>query len=326
MNKKITAGIVIVALVLIGFFAIGGYGQHASENPTVKIANLPITEGLPLYIAIDKGYFKDAGINVEYVKFEAPNQIIDAVMAGKVDMVSPSGAMGISAVADSKNPGKLKIYAASGGYKVHPLNGLFVQNDSKINSIEELKGKKLGILPGIQWRTIATEILSRHGLKAVGDVTLVELAPGLHSTALASGQIDAVLTLEPNPTIIKAKKLGREIAPTPTQDIADPFYAGAGIINVDFLNKNPDLAKKVLSILDRANKEMRTNPDESRTHLKGYTPLTDDLLTKVPMPQIKMWNEIDENDIKSIQDFYAIFYKNKVVEKPLDFKSLLYKQ
>ncbi len=326
MNKKTLGGVLVVIVALIGLLTFKNFSHANQTSPTVRIANLPITEGLPLYIAMDKGYFKDAGINVDYVRFEAPNQIIDAIMAGKVDLVSPSGAMGISAVADSKNPGKLEIYAASGGDKMHPLNGLFIGNNSKINSIEELKGKKLGILPGIQWRTIATEILAKHGLKAVDDVTLVELAPGLHTTALASGDVDAVLTLEPNPTIIREKKLGREIAPTPTEEIADPFFAGAGIINVDFMNKNPELAKKVLAILDRANKEAIANPDEARQHLKGYTALTDDLLTKVTLPQIKMWYEIGDSDIKSIQDFYQIFYKNKVVEKPLDFKSLLYKQ
>ncbi|MDB5204277.1 MAG: hypothetical protein JWP09_305 [Candidatus Taylorbacteria bacterium] len=325
MNKKIAAIGAIVLIFVGGFFLFEQFKHAGNENKTVRIANLPIAEGLPLYMAIEKGYFKDAGIDVEYVRFEAPNQIIDAIMAGKVDMVSPSGAMGISAVADSKNPGKLKIYAASGGSKTNPLDGLFVRNDSDIYSIEQLKGKKLGILPGIQWRTIATEILSKHGLKAVQDVTLVELAPGLHSTALSSGEIDAVLTLEPNATIIREKKLGREITPTPTEGISDPFYAGAGIINVDFLNKNPELAKTVLSILDRTNKEARDNPDEARKYLKNYTPLTDDLLSKVNLPQIKMWNEINDSDIEAIQNFYHIFYKNGVVQSELDFKKLLYK-
>lgn len=326
MNKKVFITTTIILVALAGVFAFNRLGNDNNENITVKIANLPVTEGLPLYIAIDKGYFKDAGINVEYVRFEAPNQIIDAVMAGKVDLVSPSGAMGISAIADSKNPEKLQIYAASGGDKVNPTNALFVGNDSNINSIEGLKGKKLGILPGVQWRTIATEVLLRHGLKAVDEVTLVELASGLQSTALASGQVDAVLTLEPNPTVIREKKLGKEITPNPTYDIADPFFGGAGIINVDFLNKYPELVKKVLSILDRANKEARANPEEARKYLKNYTSLTDDLIQKVTIPQIKMWHEINETDIKAIQDFYQIFYKNKVVEKPLDFKSLLYKE
>jgi NitT/TauT family transport system substrate-binding protein len=234
--------------------------------------------------------------------------------------------MGISAVADSKNPGKLKIYAASGGDKVTPLNGLFVKNGSEVKTIKDLKGKKLGILPGIQWRTIATEILSRNGLEVGKDVTLVELAPGLHATALASGEVDSVLTLEPGPTIIREKKLGVEIVPSPTYDIADPFYGGAGIVNTDFINKHPDLVKKVIAVLDRANKEIRNNPDEARTHLKGYTALTDDLIGKVNLPQIKMWNEIDEKDIAAIQKFYAIFYKNQVVTSPLDFKTLMYKE
>ncbi len=322
MYKKLFTVLIAVVIVSLGFFTF----SSPKHIQSITIANLPITEGLPLYIAIDKGYFKDAGINVEYTRFDAPNQIIDAVMAGKVDMVAPSGAMGISAVADSKNPGKLKIYAASGGSKDQSLNGLFVGNDSNITSIEGLKDKKLGILPGIQWRTIGTEILNRHGLKVGADVTLVELAPGLHSTALASGEVDAVLTLEPNPTIIREKKLGREITPTPTIEIANPFYAGAGIVNAEFLQKNPELVEKVIQILDKANKEIRDNPQEARKHLVGYTPLTGDLITKVHLPTIKIGNEITEDDIKSIQDFYAIFYTNKVVEKPLNFKALMYQE
>ncbi len=323
MRNKIIAASVSLLVILGLFFAFNSTGLDSNK---VRIANLPIAEGLPLYIAIDKGYFKEVGVDVEYVKFEAPNQIIDAVMSGKVDMVSPSGAMGISAVADSKNPGKLKIYASSGGDMQNPVNGLFVQNDSNIKSVKELKGKKLGILPGIQWRTISTEILSQNDLEVGKDVTLVELAPGLHATALASGEVDAVLTLEPGPTIIREKKLGVEIKPSPVYNISNPFHAGAGIVNVDFLNKHPDLVKKVISALDKANKEIRDNPNEARTHLKGYTALTDDLITKVTLPQIEMWNEIDEKDIEAIQKFYAIFYKHKVVSAPLDFKSLMYKE
>lgn len=327
MSKKIFLSATVVIVVLAAFFVFKGIGSSTADaNPKVRIANLPITEGLPLYIAIEKGYFKDAGLDIEYIRFDAPNQIIDAVMSDQVDIVSPSGAMGISAVADSKNPGKLKIYAASGGTKAFPLNGLFVGNDSSIKSIEDLKGKKLGILPGIQWRTIATEILSQHGLNAGTDVLLVELAPGLHATALASKEIDTVLTLEPGPTIIREKKLGTELAPTPTQNIADPFFAGAGIINTNFLNKHPDAARKVLEVLSRANAELRENPDASRQYLKNYTALTDDLISKVNLPVIKMWNEITSEDIKAIKDFHSIFYKHNVVDKPLDIEALLYKE
>lgn len=325
MNKKTTLVLIGILLLICGVFLLNTNKTENTEQ-TVTIANLPIVDGLPLYLAIEKGYFKDAHINVNYRRFDAPNQIIDAVMIGKVDMTSTSGAMGIAAIADSKNPGKIKIYAAGGGNKVHPTNGLYVANNSGIKDVEGLKGKKLGVLPGIQWRTIATKILSQHGLLASADVELVELAAGLQVSALANGQIDGLLALEPNPTIIKAKSIGKEISPTPTIDIADPFYGTAGIINVDFLNKNPELSKKVLSILDRANKEIRENPDQSRQYLKKYTALTEDsLIEKVTLPQIKMWNEITPADIQAIQSFYEIFYKHKVVAEKLDFTKLLYK-
>jgi NitT/TauT family transport system substrate-binding protein len=322
MKNKFAIGGGLLIIVLLLVLSITGM---KTEDYTVKIANLPITEGLPLYLAIEKGYFKQEGIKIEYVRFDAPNQIIDAVMSGKVDVVAPSGAMGISAVADSKNPGKIKIYAASGGDSKTPLNGLYVKNGSDISKISDLKNKKLGVLPGIQWRTIATEILSTNSLSVTEDVTLVELAPGLHATALQSGQVDAVLTLEPSPTIIKQKDIGREIAPTPTVNIADPFYAGAGIINTDFINKHPEIAVKVLSIMERSIVEIQQNPNEARKYLKGYTALDESLIALVPMPTFKTWKQITPSDIQAIQSFYEIFYKHKVVNEKLDFTKLLYK-
>lgn len=321
--KKTYVATVAVIVVLVGILIASP--KVNQQDYVVKIANLPIVEGLPLYIALDKGYFKDAGIKTEYIRFDAPNQIIDAVISGKVDMVSPSGAMGISAIAESKNPGSLKIYAAAGSNLDNRMNGMYVKTGSSILKPGDVKGLKLGILPGIQWRTIATEILSKEGLVANKDVTLVELAPGLHVSALESGQVDALLALEPAPTVIKGKDIGREILPSPTLQISNPFYAGAGIINAKFMETHPELAKKALEVMDRAIADMNANPEEYRKHLKGYTALTDELIESVPMPIIKSWKNIQDSDIQAIQKFYEIFSKHKVVETPLDFKTLLYK-
>ena len=185
--------------------------EQVAETTKIKIANLPIVQGLPLYLAIEKGYFKEAGLDVEMVKFEAPNQIVDAVLNGQVDFTSPSGAIGILGIANFKNPGKLKIYAAAGGDDNIQNDAILVKSDSTIQNIQELKGKKLGILPGIQWRTIAQHILKQNNLTADTDVILVELAAGLQAPALASGEIDALLGVEPTPTIVKTKSICKKI-------------------------------------------------------------------------------------------------------------------
>jgi NitT/TauT family transport system substrate-binding protein len=323
----VIVGLVIAVLVIGGFWYFASNKQEAKlETTKVKIANLPVVQGLPLYLAIEKGYFKDAGLEVELVKFEAPNQIIDALLQGQVDLTSPSGAMGITGIADFKNPGKLKIYAAGGGDTVIQNDAILVKNDSSIKSFQDLKGKKLGIVAGsIQWRTIARDILAKNNLEADKDVILVELALGLQAQALATGQVDALLGIEPIPTIVKSKGIGKEIVDhLTTKFIADPFYAGAGIVRVDFAKQNPNTTKKVLDILHRAINEINQNPDSARQYLKGYTALDETAIAQVPISRFKFYSDFTQDEISAVQKFYDIFSNFKVVDGKMDFQKLLY--
>ena len=329
MNKttKILLGIVAVVAVIVGviFLTSQKSTEQVAETTKIKIANLPIVQGLPLYLAIEKGYFKEAGLDVEMVKFEAPNQIVDAVLNGQVDFTSPSGAIGILGIANFKNPGKLKIYAVAGGDDNIQNDAILVKSDSTIQNIQELKGKKLGILPGIQWRTIAQHILKQNNLTADTDVVLIELAAGLQAPALASGEIDALLGVEPTPTIVKAKGIGKElVSMSTTKYVASPFYGGAGAVRTEFATQNPNTTKKVLDIFERAINEINENPDAARQYLKGNTPLDDSAIAQVPISRFRMYNDLTQEDMGAVQKFYDIFSTYKVIDGKMDFGKLLY--
>jgi len=327
MNKKLIIFIVL-AVLLIGAYSVGQMGtQQTQETNTVRIASLPNAHGLPVYLAMEKGYFKQAGLNVELVKFEAPNQIIDALMQGQVDLSHPGGATGIVGIADYKNPGKMKVYALAGGDSSSVQNdAILVKKGSPIQSIADLKGKKLGIMAGtIQWQTIARELLAQNDLQYDKDVQIVEIALGLHAQALASGDIDASLIIEPVPTVVKSKGFGTELVPfAASKYTADPFYAGAGIISSDFTKENPNTARRALEVIDRAVKEINDDPNTARMYLKGYTQLDDSTIAKVPILKFKMYNDFTQVDIDAVQKFYNIFTKWNVVDGGMDFKNLIY--
>lgn len=284
----------------------------------VDIAYLPAVHSLPLFIAKEKGYFDDVGIDVNLVKFEAPNQIIDALLSGNVGIGGPGSAAGITAVSQAKRPGTLAIYAVSGASSEDPgtrNEALLVRHDSVITSFADLRRKALGILPGIQWRTIATHLLAKYGLQP-GDVTLQELAIPLQAQALASGQVDAVLGLEPVPTIVLEKGIGRSIEDGPTlRAIADPFYPGAGIYSVAYEREHPDVVLKTLTAIDRAIDDIRANPVDARRFLVGYTPLDISLAAKVPLLTWKMRGELTNADVSALQVFFDIFQEHGVIDR-----------
>ena len=315
--------VTIVACVLVAIILATSL---AGKEKIVQFGYLPVVHGAPLYLALEEGYFEDAGIKVEATKFDAPNQIIDAFLQGQLDIGPPSIAAGITGIAETKNPGKLKIYALAGGNKENPTSTLFVALDSDISKIDELKGKKVGILGGtIQWRTIAREIFVQNGLDIDKDLVIVELAPGLQVQALASKQIDALLSLEPISTVVKEKGIGKILNPCPTEQmIAEPFYGGAGVISTKFLDENPELAKKVMEIMEKAITEINANPSLAKKYLPKYTSIDASIAPKVPDLVLKMYSDFNESDFEAIQKFYDLFEKYGVVDKPIEFKNFVY--
>lgn len=328
MKSKIIIGVLCAIIIIFAVsYSFSGKNDGNVEVTKVKIADLPVVHGLPLYLAIEKGYFKDVGIDVERVKFEAPNQIIDAVMSGNVDFSSPSAALGIAGVAYYKNPSAMKIYAVSGGTIGNSGVNIVASVQSNVNSIGDLKGKKLGIIAGsIQWRTLAKEVLSKKGIDIEKDLTLVEIAPSLQVQALSSGQIDALFAIEPTGSVAISKSVAKTLMSDPTvKTISDPSWLGAGIVNTKFARENPNTTKKVLSVFARAMNEIEENPDKYREYLKNNTSLTDDLIKRIAIVDFKMVDNLNDVDIDSIKKFFAVFKKYSVINGDINVDEMLYK-
>ncbi|MBI4021610.1 MAG: ABC transporter substrate-binding protein [Candidatus Aenigmarchaeota archaeon] len=322
MNKIFVA--VIGVILVAGLLGLSS-GPAAGPEQMVRIGDLPIVDGLPLYVALEKGYFAEEGLHVERVQFEAPNQIIDALLQDRIDFGSPSIALGITGIADHKNPGKLKIYAAAGGSVDHPKENLLVAPDSDIVSISDLSGKRLGILGGIQWRTIARELLAQHGLEMDKDVTIVELSPALQVQALASGQIDALLALEPMSTVAIQQGAGKIMISGPVEKgIANPFYGGAGVVRAAFAEEYPEQTAKVLRAFERAMDDIAADPAAHKQYLLGYTPLSEEVVQEVPIVMFRSCSDFTSDDIGAMQAFYDIFTKYGIVDGEIDPHTLLY--
>src|SRR3990167_8403182 len=143
MDKKLTLILVILIVTLVGVFAFSGITGYSVAKPyeKIRIGDIPLTHNLPLYLALDNGYFEQAGIEVEIVRFDAPKQIIDAVVLNQVDLGGTGSATGISVIAESKQPGNLKYYAFTCNTQ-NQGNALLVPFNSNIKSVKDLEGKK----------------------------------------------------------------------------------------------------------------------------------------------------------------------------------------
>jgi len=140
-------------------------------------------------IAEQKGWFKDAGVEVELLWFEyGPS--MEAFTAGKVDAVMVTNGDGLVTGAGGAANVVILITDYSNG------NDMIVAKPG-IKSIKDLKGKKIGIEVGFVEHLMLLNGLKKAGLKE-SDVELVPTPTNQTPQVLASGQVDAIAAWQPN--------------------------------------------------------------------------------------------------------------------------------
>ena len=298
----------------------------AAENETVVASYLPIMQTTAFYVALEEGLFEEAGIDIEPRRFENPNQIIDSLVSDQADFGPPGAAAGITVLAESRFPGTFKVFGLQGGSIELGLDNdaLIVAADSDIESFADLEGRSVGTVPGVQWRTILTHILRENGLEPGEDVDLREIAVGQQITAVASGSVDATLSLEPIGSIADNIDDVRKAENMPVAKyIADPFYSGASILTQTFIDERPEVARKVVEVLDEATRLANENFDDYRSVIAEYTAVTDAQAEFVAQPYLRGWEELNETDIASYQAFVDVFHKHGALEEAMDVQDLI---
>lgn len=300
---------------------------RAQTGPKIRIGYWPVAAGLPFYAAVEKGYFKEAGLDVEAIKFAGAQQVMEAMLAGRCDGSSNGTGSGNLGVGEIASPGLFKIIATNPSNATYVLDEFLVPKDSPIKSIAELKGKRVASGPGIQNKTLALAVLERAG---AGGTTVTELPIGQHVAALAAGQIDAAYTLEPTGTIGRLNGTTRVleagvIAKYILGDPNAPWHGGSASLTTEFIKKHPAEAKKYIAAYARGIELVRKDPAEARKYLKGYTAIEGPLTGEVPLASYMLYNEFKPADLAAFQKFFDLFTEKGVFEKKLDVASLLYK-
>ncbi len=169
-------------------FAVGRGSAFAQSSAPLKVAYSDWPGWTLLEVAKQKGWFKEAGLEVEMLWFDyLPS--IDAFAAGKVDgtTIAASDAL-VSGASGAKSKIIMAIDYSAGNDKIIGKPG--------INSIKDLKGKKVAVEVTLVDHLLLLKALEANGLKQ-DDVTLVKTPTNDMPQTLASGQVDAVCAWYP---------------------------------------------------------------------------------------------------------------------------------
>lgn len=300
---------------------------YAQTMPKIRIGYWPIAAGLPFYAAIELGYFKEAGLDVEALKFAGAQQVMEAVLSGRADGTANGTGSANIAIGEIAAPGTFKIFCSNPSNVKNVLDEIIVPAGSPARTLADLKGKRIGSGPGIQNVTLAKTVLERGG--ATG-ATVVELPIGQHVAALAAGQLDGAYTLEPTGTIGRMNGTTRVleagvIAKYVLGDPMAPWFGGSASLASDFIEKNPAAAKKFVAAYAKGVAYVRSQPVAARQYLKGYTAIEGALTGEVPLAAYTLYNEFTPADVAHFQKFFDLFWEKGIFSSRLMVDSMLYK-
>lgn len=221
-----------------GFLATGVYGQTAirvGALNTISMAPSPLT-------AVSKGIFAKYGLNVTMKWFASGPEITEAIGAGELDIGVVGNAPAISGIA-----GGVPLKIVSAGMGGGARESLLVRLKDPYTKLEDLKGKRIGLVVGSDAEMFLRTQIKARGLK-LQDFTIVNVKPPEQPTTLQLGHVDAIYAWEPTPAITVAKGIGRRILD------ADEVGSGSNAIvaRTEFLRKHPETVVSFLKAMHEA--------------------------------------------------------------------------
>lgn len=188
----------LVASVVAGFVLFPSPVRAQLE--TVKLGDLSAISNAAIYIAIEKGFFKEQGIQTEISNFASAAKMVPALVTGDIEVSVGSASAGLFNAVAEKAP--FRIVADKGQAREgYGFSLLTVRKDlvdsGQVKSVKDLKGKKIAILAkGNIQHYLMGKMAEEVGL-TINDVDLTFLDAPSQVTAYETKAIDAAYAVEP---------------------------------------------------------------------------------------------------------------------------------
>jgi aliphatic sulfonates family ABC transporter substrate-binding protein len=304
-------GILLVLVLAVGL--LSGCGSKASEetaeeNVTIRIAVQKVI-AIP-YLAEALGYFEEEfaedNINVELVEFSLGPAVIEAVGSGEIDI----GFLGdVPVFSGLINGGDYKIVAR---WESDNSSYLITRDDANINSLEDLKGKKLSYAFGSTQTALVYSYLESAGLTE-DDLEIINLSLADSVTSLVNGDVDAAVVDELHATQAVEKGGVSKLMNSEGYKL----FVSPIIATNEFTSEHPDLTSRVLKVIEKAAEYSEENPDEAITKAAeriGVDEATMDPIIRNCDLKVYLGNE----ELEAIKENAAQAYKYGVIKEELN--------
>jgi sulfonate transport system substrate-binding protein len=266
-GKVVLAGFVAIILAVV-MTGCGSKANNNVESPPAAtnsssgkgtVVNIAVNPTLtPLLIAKEKGLVEEAfakvGATVEWKTFKSGPEVLEAISGGHVDLGTIAPLPPVTALANGVD---LKLVATFAVFSKG--NAIIVNKDSAIQTIADLKGKKIATTKGTMGNDLLLTALRKADLKET-DVQIIQFTPDEAKAAFDSSNVDAWAIWDPNITIEVATRGARIITDGDQLDLHTPNYI---MVNGKFSKDHADLLKIYLKTIKEATDWEKANLEEA---------------------------------------------------------------
>ncbi|MEW9701403.1 ABC transporter substrate-binding protein [Paenibacillus sp. SI8] len=239
---------------------------------TINFAYMPNMGGAaPITVGEEKGFFKEAGVKLNAVKFLSGPPEFQAMASGDVDIayIGP-GATFLSAQGQGNIIGLVSLGKS---------DMVYATKKSGIKEWKDLKGKIVGVPKGTSGEMVLNLGLEKAGLKA-SDVNIVNMDVAGAVTAYVAGKVDAVAIWSPYTAEIE-KQVGKEnMIKLGDNSSFFPEYSfpSSWVVSAKFLKEKPELVEKFMKAMNKTTDYKIAHLDEAVKLTAAYTQVPEDSL------------------------------------------------
>lgn len=324
--KRILAatGVAVAAPVLATSVPARLFSPAASAQAPLKIkmAVLPIFISAPLFIAQQKGYFEQAGIDFEMTTLWQASEIIAAFASGDID--ASAGGFGPAQMnAVSQGALDVRIVAPLHSEKPPVSTPLVVRkalyDDGSVRSVAELKGRRVAINSkgsAVEYWLYAA--LATGGLTPA-DIDVVVMSFQDAAVALANGSIDGALIGEPDVT--RAELAGNIVRLT--EDFVDDIQVTAVYFRTAFLEQNRPAVEKFLAAYLRGARDLGGQGYRDPANIAILEKATKVEASTIAIARVPFHDPDGAVHVEDFQKLQEFFVQQGVVRSPIDIPSVV---
>lgn len=325
--------LLVFSILTFGLFtACGGEKETVPKKDELQKVSIQIDGAAvpyysPMYIAKEKGYFKEQGLDVEFY-YAAAAEIVKNAATGNVQFGFPNA----DSVILAKSQG-IPIKVVNTTYQ-NGLGALIFQKSSGITKPEDLKGKKVGVTSFGSPNYIQLKVMMEKAGMSIDDVKVEIIGTGAIVNALVSGQVDAIMFSMLR--TIELKNQGVDVAEIRSDEFL-PSHGNVLVVGDKLLKENPELVTKfntalnkgIQYVIDGNSKEAVTMSIEKYApSFKGKEEVVTNILDEVFIPYL--WQSEDTkahglgySNVEKWNNSIQILKEYGVIEKDFPAEELL---